>query len=96
MPRQLDLLLMAKLGEGYRTGPGGDPPPASLLTSLWERPWTGPTVGEFSRHIEHQFGMSAETVSPFLAGLGREERLGAADVRAVCEQLGLPPEDFGL
>ena len=96
MSTQLDLLLMTKLGE--RTEPSfvADPPPPGLLSSFWEQSWTGPTVGEFSRRIEHEFGMTLDLVGPFLAGMSRSERLGASDVRVVCEQLGLPPEDFGV
>ena len=87
---------MTRLGESSRPAPVGEPPPPGLLTSLWEQSWTGPTVGEFSRRIEHQFGVGSDLVGPFLAGLSGSERMGAEDVRAVCEQLGLPPEDFGV
>ena len=60
--------------------------------SLWDRP----TVGEFIRRAEHQFGTSGDQVSRLLAGYRRSERLASNDVRELCDRLGLPATDFGV
>ncbi len=65
---------------------------------LWPLPqgWSCPTFGEFLDRVEHEFGAPADSSSLLLLGLGRDERLAPSDIEALCGQLGVPPEDFGV
>ncbi|MDX1500876.1 MAG: hypothetical protein R3325_00840 [Thermoanaerobaculia bacterium] len=58
--------------------------------------WPGPTFGEFVTELEHEFGSSVDTTSLFLTGLDRRDTLSPAEVKALCAQLGVPAEDFGV
>jgi hypothetical protein len=46
--------------------------------------------------VEHEFGLTADLSGLLLLGLGRNERLAPTDIEALCGQLGVPPEDFGV
>lgn len=65
---------------------------------LWPLPqrWRCPTFGEFLDRVEHEFGSTVDLNSLLLLGLGRDERLAPTDIEALCGQLGVPPEDFGV
>jgi hypothetical protein len=65
-------------------------PPPSLLG------WNGPTLSEFVEQIEHEFGTQVDLSSLRLSGLAGNEALEPADIRSLCELLGLPAEDFGV
>ena len=60
------------------------------------RPWQRPTFGEFLDQLEHEFGGRLDTSVLLLAGVGRSERLAPSDIEALCLQIGLPAEDFGV
>ncbi|NHZ73140.1 MAG: hypothetical protein GWP16_01555 [Nitrospirae bacterium] len=60
------------------------------------RPWQRPTFGEFLAQLEHEFGGRLDTSVLLLAGMGRNERLEPSDIEALCSQIGLPAEDFGV
>jgi hypothetical protein len=60
------------------------------------RSWRRPTFGEFLDQIEREFGSTPDLGNLPLTGLTRCERLGPGELRDLCSQLGLPPEDFGL
>lgn len=64
----------------------------------WQPPerWNRPTFGEFLDRVEHEFGATADLSALLLLGLGRDERLGPTDIEALCGQLGVPAEDFGV
>ncbi len=64
----------------------------------WPPPqrWSRPTFGEFLDRVEHEFGTTADLSGLLLLGLGRDERLGPTDIEALCGQLGVPAEDFGV
>ena len=65
-------------------------------TSLIWPQWSGPTFGEFLERVEHEFGASADTSGILLLGLRRDEQLEPTDIEALCSQLGVPAEDFGV
>ena len=65
-------------------------PPESGFSS-----WSRLTFGEFVRQVESQFGISADSRGLLLHGLTRDEPLTPLDIRLLCSELGLPPEDFG-
>jgi hypothetical protein len=46
--------------------------------------------------LEHEFGGRLDTSVLLLAGVGRNERLKPSDIEALCSQIGLPAEDFGV
>ncbi|MDH3254054.1 MAG: hypothetical protein OEM62_03605 [Acidobacteriota bacterium] len=58
--------------------------------------WNGPTLTEFVRQIEHEFGRGVDVSALRLAGLTRNEHLDPDAIRSLCDLLGLPPEDFGV
>jgi hypothetical protein len=64
----------------------------------WPPPerWNRPTFGEFLERVEHEFGAAADLAGLMLLGLGRDEQLGPNDIEALCGQLGVPAEDFGV
>lgn len=58
--------------------------------------WQAPTFGEFVRQLEHEFG-DALDLSPLpLTRADDDEAMTPRSVRAFCEILGVPPEDFGV
>lgn len=65
---------------------------------LWPPPrrWKRPTFGEFLEQVEHEFGSAADLNGLLLLGLDRDEPLAPTDIEALCGQLGVPPEDFGV
>lgn len=69
--------------------------PERLLRPAARR-WSRPTFGEFLERVEHEFGFTADLSALLLLGLGRDERLAPSDIEALCAQLGVPPEDFGV
>lgn len=79
---------------------GHDFPTAShgQTSLLWSPPyeWNGPTFGEFLERVEHEFGATADISSILLLGLRRDEQLEPHDIEALCSQLGVPAEDFGV
>ena len=58
--------------------------------------WRGPTFGEFLAQLEHEFGGRLDTSVLLLAGVGRNEQLKPSDIEALCSQIGVPAEDFGV
>lgn len=60
------------------------------------RAWEGPTLAELAECVEHQFGETPGLPGIYTLGFGRDEPLTPDDVSRVCEQLGLPAEDFGV
>ena len=58
--------------------------------------WNRPTFGEFLERVEHEFGNAADLSGLLLLGLGRDEHLEPSDIEALCLQLGVPAEDFGV
>ena len=60
------------------------------------RSWRRPTFAEFLDRVEREFGSTPDLGNLPLTGLTRSERLGPGELRELCGQLGLPPEDFGL
>ena len=67
----------------------------SSRTTLPPR-WSRPTLREFVAQLEHEFGNGVDLSALFHTGLGRNERLTPGDVKALCDQLGLPADDFGV
>jgi hypothetical protein len=53
--------------------------------------WRQPTFREFAERIEREFGVIAGP-----SGHTARERLTPADIRGLCRELGLPPEDLGV
>lgn len=68
----------------------------NLLPWLPSQHWKSPTFGEFLERIEHEFGAAVDVAGLMLLGLGRDERLEPTDIEALCGQLGVPAEDFGV
>lgn len=68
--------------------------PSSALPEV--QVWSRPTLREFVAQVEQEFGKGVDLSALFHTGLGRNERLSPADVKALCGQLGLPPDDFGV
>ena len=68
----------------------------SLLPWLPSQRWSSPTFGEFLDRVEHEFGAAVDVTGLMLMGLGRDERLEPTDIEALCGQLGVPAEDFGV
>ena len=64
----------------------------------WPPPhdWNRPTFGEFLERVQHEFGAAADIAGLLLLGFGRDEQLGPDDIEALCGQLGVPAEDFGV
>ena len=58
--------------------------------------WERPTLGEFVAQIEHRFGSTADPAVLLALGLGRSDTLAPADIRLLCSEIGVPPEDFGV
>jgi hypothetical protein len=67
-----------------------------LLPWLPSQRWASPTFGEFLERVEHEFGAAVDLAGLMLMGLGRDERLDPTDIEALCGQLGVPAEDFGV
>lgn len=67
-----------------------------MLLHLPPRRWRRPTFGEFLDQLEHEFGASADLAALMMLGVGRDEKLGPTDIEALCGQIGVPPEDFGI
>ncbi len=68
----------------------------NLLPWLPSERWSGPTFGEFLERVEHEFGTAIDLAGIMLLGLGRDEPLEPNDIEALCGQLGVPAEDFGV
>lgn len=83
-----------------RNGPCTSTTPQShgMDAHVWALPsrWDRPTFAEFLERVEHEFGSTADLSALLLLGLGRDERLAPTDIEALCGQLGVPPEDFGV
>ncbi|MEZ5331161.1 MAG: hypothetical protein R2991_03705 [Thermoanaerobaculia bacterium] len=88
----------------FRTPP---PQPAVRLRSRRThrktagRGWQGPTLSEFVARAEGEFASARRTGRAFrlasdCLGLAASDRLDAESVRTLCDQWGLPAEDFGL
>ena len=58
--------------------------------------WKCPTLAEFIRQLERGFGDGIDPSGLYSTGIQRDELLPPSMVRALCEQLGVPPEDFGV
>lgn len=68
----------------------------NLLPWLPSQRWNSPTFGEFLERVEHEFGATVDLAGVMLLGLGRDEHLDPGDIEALCGQLGVPAEDFGV
>jgi len=66
------------------------------LPWLPSQQWNSPTFGEFLDRVEHEFGAAIDLAGVLMLGLGRDERLEPTDIEALCGQLGVPSEDFGV
>jgi hypothetical protein len=64
------------------------------LASIGSRRWQGPTLSEFVSRVQSEFG-DLRPASDCL-GLDASDRLDADSLRTLCDQWGLPAEDFGL
>lgn len=60
------------------------------------RRWRRPTFAQFVRQVEHEFGDSVDTSSLLLTHTDSDEPLPPSSIRALCEFLGVPAEDFGV
>ncbi len=60
------------------------------------RDWRRPTLAEFARQVEHTFGDAVDLSSLSLTRMDGDEALSPSTVRALCDLLGVPPEDFGV
>ncbi len=58
--------------------------------------WKCPTLGDFMRQVEHEFGYTVDSSILDSAVPVFDERLSPSAVRALCERIGVPPEDFGV
>ena len=58
--------------------------------------WRRPTFGEFVEQIEHEFGSTPDLASLHAVGLGPGDPLEPGDIRLLCSEIGVPPEDFGV
>ena len=58
--------------------------------------WKCPTVGEFMRRVEREFGHTLGSPGLYATGPASDELLSPSAMRAFCEQIGVPPEDFGV
>jgi len=70
-------------------------PPVQAKLTLGSR-WRGPTLAEFCERVEHEFGASTEIMGLPVAPGGSDESLAPSEVRLLCDQLGIPAEDFGV
>ena len=70
-------------------------PPLQAELTLGSR-WEGPTVGEFVERVEREFGAAPDLTRLLGEGLLDTESLAPAEVRELCDQLGVPAEDFGV
>lgn len=73
----------------------GSSAPAQGSLTLGTR-WQGPTLDEFVRRVEQEFGASPELADLLVAEIGADENLQPDDVRVLCSQIGVPAEDFGV
>ena len=71
-------------------------PCAGSLEATGSYRWKSPTLAEFIRQVEHQFGDTFGPTGLYWTGLAPDELLPPNTVRAFCEQFGVPPEDFGV
>ncbi len=69
------------------------PPDPSVLAAS---PWRRPSFEEFLERLESEFGPMSGMTTLLAMGLGPNERLDPDDVKALCQLLGVPPEDFGV
>ena len=60
------------------------------------RPWQRPTFGEFLAQLEHEFGGRLDTSVLLTETSIRAAALAPSDIEALCSQIGLPAEDFGV
>ncbi len=64
--------------------------------SMQGRDWRRPTFAEFVERLEQEFGVAPTGSGLHLVGIGLDEPLAPEDIKALCAQLGVPPEDFGV
>ncbi len=58
--------------------------------------WHGPTVAEFVERVEREFGAASDLTQLIEDGRLSNESLAPSDVRDLCDQIGVPAEDFGV
>ena len=59
--------------------------------------WRRLTFGEFASRLEREFGVAATAASGLgSAGFSSRDRLEPSDIRWLCNQVGVPAEDFGI
>ncbi len=58
--------------------------------------WAGPTVAEFAARVESEFGTPGDLTRLLREGMLPDESLEPDEVRELCDQLGVPAEDFGV
>lgn len=92
---------MSSRSMSVRTSPGTPPGPVLV-------PWHGPTLKQFVQRAERSFGdvrQRATAGAPLssslreasrLTGLSESEHPSLVTLRLLCDQWGLPPEDFDL
>ncbi len=71
-------------------------PPPSEPSVLSSSSWRRPSFEEFIERLQGEFGPMSEMTTVLAVGLGPRERLDPEDVKALCQLLGVPPEDFGV
>lgn len=77
-----------------RKSPPGFARPLQTQLTLGSR-WQGPTLKEFIERVEREFG-AAPDLTGLLRADDRHQSLRPAEVRVLCEQIGVPAEDFGV
>ena len=83
---------MSNRSLSVRTSPGTPPGPVLM-------PWHGPTLRQFVQRAERAFGSpvgSSLREASKLTGLAGSEHPSPVTLRLLCDQWGLPPEDFDL
>lgn len=73
-----------------------EPAPGRSTSTFGIDGWEAPTFGEFVRRLEHEFGQSVDLSTLPLTRADDGDSLSPRSIRALCELLGVPPEDFGV
>lgn len=77
-----------------RRQPARSPRPMQTQLTLGSR-WQGPTIREFIDRVEREFG-AAPDLTGFLRDSDGHQSLKPGEVRVLCDQIGVPAEDFGV
>lgn len=58
--------------------------------------WRRLTFGEFASRLQREFGVATAASGLGSAGFRSRDRLEPSDIRWLCDQVGIPAEDFGI